>query len=307
MSSDGQRPAGPASTESLASPAVVKDLLARHNLRPRHTLGQNFIIRPEPVEDAVTAAAVGPEDTVLEIGPGLGTLTRALASRAHRVVAIELDRSFIPVLSETVGPCANVQVTFGDAREQDIKSLLAPATGSNAKAVANLPYYATTELLERLVTSSVAFAAIIVLVQIEAVQRIIAKPGDQGYGPLSLLVEYFYQGSLAARVPRDCFWPQPHVDSALVALHRRPDAPAPSVAEPLFALIRAAFAQRRKTITASLANNRGGIGGLPALPRDTVAQALDACGIKPTARAEELALAQFQALLRVIGNQVTHQ
>lgn len=286
---------------------AVKRLLARYGLEPRHTLGQNFIVKPEPVAAAVTAAAVGPEDTVLEIGPGLGTLTRALATQAARVVAIELDRSFVPVLTEVSASCGNVAVTYADAREVDYAALIAPASGARAKAVANLPYYATTALLERLVWSPVSFADIVVLVQVEAVGRVIASPGDEGYGPLSLLIECFYDGRLALRVPRDSFWPQPKVDSALIALRRRSDAPLPADAAKLFGLIRTAFAKRRKTLAAALAQSSGEVGGIAAISRDNVIAALGASGQRPTARAEELTLTEFRDLLTALGNQVTQQ
>ncbi|MGE5560855.1 MAG: 16S rRNA (adenine(1518)-N(6)/adenine(1519)-N(6))-dimethyltransferase RsmA [Chloroflexota bacterium] len=282
-------------------------MLARHNLRPRHTLGQNFIARPEPIAAALAAADVGPADTVLEIGPGLGALTQALATRAGAVRAIELDRSLAPALAETVGGCGNVRLVFADAREVDYAATVAPASGERAKAIANLPYYATTPLLERLIWSPACFGRIVVLVQAEAVGRIIASPGEAGYGPLSLLAECFYSGEVVTRVPRDCFWPQPHVDSALLALRRRSDAPPREAAEELFALIGAAFAQRRKTVVAALAGNRGGAGGLPALPRDTVRQALADAGLALTVRAEQLSLAEFLRLLTALRNQVAQQ
>lgn len=289
----------------MADPAAVKALLAKHNLQPRHTLGQNFIVRPEPIAAAVEAAAVGKTDTVLEIGAGLGTLTRALAARAGRVCAVELDRAFRPALAEAVGACDNVELTFGDARALDLAALVAPAQGTAAKAVANLPYYATSELLEKLILSPARFGRIVILVQAEAAARISAKPGTVGYGPLSLLTGCFYETGIVMRVPRDCFWPQPKVDSALLALRRRPDAPTAEAAAPLLALIRAAFAQRRKTIAAALAHNRGRAGGLPALPRDAVALALAEAGLPAAARAEQLSLDDFARLLTALGNQVT--
>lgn len=288
----------------MADPAAVKALLAKHALQPRHTLGQNFIVRPEPIAAAVQAALLAKSDTVLEIGAGLGTLTRALAERAGRVCAVELDRAFRPVLAETVGACGNVELTFGDARALDLAALVAPAQGATAKAVANLPYYATSELLEKLILAPARFGRIVILVQAEAAARISAKPGLAGYGPLSLLAECFYETELVMRVARDCFWPQPKVDSALLALKRRPDAPTAEAVAPLHALIRAAFAQRRKTIVAALAHNRGGVGGLPVLPRDVVARALAEAGLPATARAEQLGLADFARLLTALGSQV---
>lgn len=292
---------------AMADPAVVKTLLARHGLQPRHSLGQNFIVKPEPIIAAISAASLAKSDTVLEIGAGLGTLTRALAECSGRVCAIELDRAFQPVLAETVGACDNVELVFGDARSLDLAALVAPAQGNTAKAVANLPYYATSELLERLILCPARFECIVILVQAEAAARITAGPGEAGYGPLSLLAECFYQSELVLRVTRDCFWPQPKVDSALLALRRRPCAPTAEAIGPLYALIRAAFGQRRKTIAAALTHNRGGVGGLSALPRAAVAQALAEAGLPASARAEQLGLTDFMRLLTALGSQVTRR
>lgn len=286
---------------SLAQVSEVKRLLRTHGLQPRHTLGQNFIVRQDAVAAAVAAAELGPDDTVLEIGPGLGTLTRALASAAERVVAVELDRGLAPVLAETVGGLTNVALIYGDARRVDLADAVAPATGASAKAVANLPYYVTTPLLEALIWSPAVFGRIIVLVQAEAVGRIIARPGDAGYGPLALLTERFYEAQVTLRVSRDAFWPQPHVDSAIVALTRRPAVPdgppaAPTAADrDLFALIAAAFAQRRKTLVAGLSGNRGAT-GLPPMERVAVLAAMAEAGLAVTVRGEQMTLCEFQRL-----------
>jgi 16S rRNA (adenine1518-N6/adenine1519-N6)-dimethyltransferase len=291
----------PAVDTSLARTETIKQLLKGHGLTPRHTLGQNFLARPEALIAAIAAADLGPDDTALEIGPGLGTLTRALASVAGRVTAIELDRGLAEVLAVTVGSLPNVTLVYGDARKVDLSAAVAPAHGATAKVVANLPYYVTTPLLESLVWSPAAFSRIVVLVQAEAVGRIIAAPGDSGYGPLALLVEHFYTAQSVMRVARDAFWPQPNVDSTLVALTRRPGRPdAPSPADRmLFSLIDAAFALRRKTIVAGLAGNRGGI-GLPPLARTDVAAALSRAALPADARAERLSLDQFRRLLAAL-------
>ena len=253
----------------------VGDLLASHGLRPSRALGQNFVADPNTVRRIARLAAVGPRDRVIEIGAGLGSLTLALAETGADVTAVETDRHLLPILHDVLEGTA-VKVVHDDAMRLDWGGLLGAAPGW--VMVANLPYNIATPLVADVLDSVPQVTRMLVMVQREVGERLAARPGDEGYGAVSVKVAYWASASIAGRVPASVFVPRPKVESVLVGIDRRP-APAvdPALVRPgrLFELVRAGFAQRRKMLRRSLA-------GL------VVPGAFDAAGISPQSRAEEL-------------------
>lgn len=253
----------------------VLELLDRHGLRPGRALGQNFVADPNTVRRIARLARVGPGDRVVEVGAGLGSLTLALAETGASVTAIELDRHLLPVLRSLVEP-AGVSVVEADAMALDWAALLGAIAGW--VLVANLPYNIATPLVAGLLDDVAAITRMLVMVQREVGERLVARVGDPAYGAVSVKVAYWATASLVGRVPRGVFVPEPRVESVLVAIERRP-APAvdPAVVDRgrLFTLVRAGFAQRRKMLRRALA-------GLVPL------EAFEAAGVRPEARAEEL-------------------
>jgi len=277
----------------LANPGVLKMLMAQHGLRPQHRLGQNFLIDGRVLDGIVAAAELQSDDLVLEIGPGLGTLTQRLAAKAGHVVCIELDRGLVQVLQDTVQKaCANVEVIHGDAGRVDLHKLLKErlAPGRKAKVVANLPYYITTPLVMRLLEERLPLERVVVMVQKEVADRMVSPPGSKAYGALSVAVQYYTEPHVVLRVSRAAFMPQPDVDSAVVSMRFRDEPPVDVDAAAIFKVVRAAFGQRRKSL----------VNALTALgpEKSTVQAALEAAGIDPGRRGESLSLEEFAAVAR---------
>lgn len=280
----------------LANPGVLKALMAQYGLRPQHRLGQNFLIDGRVLDGIVSAAALGPEDVVLEIGPGLGTLTQRLAAQAGRVVCVELDRGLVQVLQDTVQKAyGNVEVIHGDAGRIDLHKLLGErlAPGQKAKVVANLPYYITTPLVMRLLEEGLPLSHVVVMVQKEVADRMVSPPGSKAYGALSVAVQYYTEPRVVLRVNRASFMPQPDVDSAVVSLRFREQPPVDAPPGALFRVVRAAFGQRRK----SLVNALTSLG----VEKAAVQAALEAVGIDPGRRGESLSLEEFAAVARALS------
>jgi 16S rRNA (adenine1518-N6/adenine1519-N6)-dimethyltransferase len=288
---------------SLTSPAQVDALLRRHGLRPRKRWGQNFLIDRNTLRNVLRAAEVEPEDCILEIGPGLGTLTLELAQTARRVLAVEIDPLLVEILrAETVTDMANVEVIHGDALEIDLSRLLdgAAAVAGRAparwKAVANIPYYITTPLIERLLGVKERLERIVLMVQREVASRLTAAPGSEEYGSLSVFAQYHAVPEVTARVSRTAFLPPPAVDSAIVRLRVRQE-PAAAVRDErlFFQVVRAAFEQRRKTLLNALTT-------VPGLAREAAGAALAQAGIAPSRRGETLAVADFARLADAVAD-----
>ena len=274
----------------LTDIGYIRDLLDRHGFSFSKKLGQNFLVNPSVCPRMAEACGASPESGVLEIGPGIGVLTRELASRAGKVVAIELDDRLPPVLAETLGGYDNVRVVQGDCMKLDLPALLREEFGDRPVAVcANLPYYITSPIIMNLLESRLPVTNITVMVQKEAAQRLCATPGTRQAGAVTLAVQYYAEAQTLFGVSRGSFLPAPNVDSAVIRLTVRQQPPV-SVADErhLFRLIRAGFGQRRKTLLNSLT--------AAGYTKETLAAALTAAGIAPTARAEELTLPQFAAL-----------
>lgn len=287
----------PEKQPNLTSPAVLKRLLAQAGLAPRHHLGQNFLIDPGVLAKIVAAADLTDQDLAVEIGPGLGVLTRALAERAGRVLALELDPGMVAVLKANLGESPNVSVVQGDALRIDLQTLLAerqPPAGGKVKVVANLPYYITTPILMRLLEEVGGWERAVLMVQREVADRLLAAPGSKAFGVLSLAVQYYATGEVVTSVGRRSFWPAPDVESAVVRLWRRETPPVTAPREVLFAAIRAGFGQRRKTLGNALASRWG---------RETALNALQTAGIDPQRRGETLSLAEYAVLAETLSRQ----
>lgn len=274
---------------------MVARLLKEHGLRPRQRFGQNFLIDAHVLEKIVSAADLRPSDVVLEVGPGLGALTAALAARAGLVVAVELDRDLLRVLEATVGGLPNLRLVGGDILALPLEDLLPPDAPSY-KVVANLPYYITSPVLLKFLTASRPWERLVFMVQREVAERLAAVPGTKAYGSLTVVLRFSAEAAVFARVPRAAFLPAPEVDSAVVVLTPRP-APLPPGRErnTFFAVVRAAFGQRRKKLTNALTG-----GGFPAT---TVAAALAETGLDGGRRGETLGLDEFVALARSLSAQ----
>lgn len=233
----------------------TSEILKKHQFRMQKKYGQNFLIDANILAKIVEAAQITKEDCVLEIGPGIGTMTQYLAEAADRVVAVEIDRELIPILEETLSPYDNVKVLCEDILKVDLAALAAENGGRPLKVVANLPYYITTPIIMALFESGMPFASITVMVQSEVADRMQTGPGSKDYGALSLAVQYYAKPEVVARVPASCFLPRPNVDSTVVRLTRYEKPPVETADEAfLFAVIRASFNQRRKTLANGLAN-----------------------------------------------------
>ncbi|MEW6771408.1 MAG: 16S rRNA (adenine(1518)-N(6)/adenine(1519)-N(6))-dimethyltransferase RsmA [Bacillota bacterium] len=282
---------------NLTSPAAVRALLSRYGVRPKKRLGQNFLINPGILGKIVAAANLTVADTVVEIGPGVGTLTRRLVEAAGKVVAVEVDPALVALLKETLSGFPNLYLVEGDALKADFNALVAAAGGAFPyKVVANLPYYITTPLLTRLLTGNFKVALLVVMVQKEVALRLVARPGTKEYGALSVLVRFMAEPELVAVVSRGSFLPAPEVDSAVVRLTVRSSAPVAVPDEELFfRVVRAAFAQRRKTLANALAGSGLGPG------RDAWPEVLARAGIDPMRRGETLSLEEFAAVTRSLA------
>ena len=276
----------------LCDPRTIRGLMSAHHIRPHKEYGQNFLTDAAVVERIADAPELPPSAAVLEIGPGIGTLTRALAARYRRIVALELDSGLLPVLAHTLGDCGNVQVVQGDALKADLAALLAPEFAAGPVGVcANLPYYITTPILMRLLESRLPFCSLTVMVQEEVADRLCAQPGSRTYGAVTVAVAYFGEAAKLFRVPADRFLPAPKVHSAVVriALRRQP-LYRPRSEALFFRTVRAAFGQRRKTLPNALS------AGFPELSRAQIQQAVSDIGQPLTVRGECLGPAEFCAL-----------
>jgi 16S rRNA (adenine1518-N6/adenine1519-N6)-dimethyltransferase len=274
----------------LASPAATLAVLRQHNLTLRKKYGQNFLIDRNILEKIIAAAAITKDDCVLEIGPGIGTMTGLLAERAGQVIAVEIDRLLIPILSETLTAYDNVIILNEDIMKTDIDQIgQSPRSiqlANQTKVVANLPYYITTPLIMKLLERKPPFPSLTLLVQKEVAERIQAKPGTKDYGALSLAVQYYAKAEVVATVPPSCFIPKPKVESALLSLIPHGKPPVNVTDEGcLFAVIRAAFGQRRKTLANALASL--------VSSKEIVVNILQEMNLSETIRGEALSLAEF--------------
>ena len=277
----------------LASPQATRAVLERHHFVLQKKYGQNFLIDPNVPEGIVAAAGVTKEDFVLEIGPGIGTMTQYLCEAAREVAAVEVDRMLIPILEDTLSSYRNVTVIHQDILKTDIAALAEEKNSGNPiKIVANLPYYITTPIIMELFESHVPMESITVMVQKEVADRMQTGPGSKDYGALSLAVQYYAKPQVIMDVPPHCFFPSPKVSSTVIRLERYEEPPVQVPDEKLlFRLIRASFNQRRKT----LANGLKNASDLP-LEKEDIEEVIAAVGKPVTVRGETLTLEEFAAL-----------
>ena len=273
----------------------IKGLLGRHGFRFSKSMGQNFLVADWVPQDIAAASGAGPGVGVLEVGPGIGPLTRELSRRAERVVSVELDRALLPILEETLADCPNVQVVPGDILRTDIPALMEERlAGLTPIACANLPYNITTPAITALVEAG-CFASITVMIQREVARRICAAPGSGDYGAFSVYCQYYTNPEILFEVEPACFLPPPKVTSAVVRLVPRPAWPEVDDPAHFFRVVRAAFAQRRKTLLNSLAASLEG-----APDRTRLAQAIEGCGLPAGIRGERLSIPQFAQLSQAL-------
>ncbi|MBR1892952.1 MAG: 16S rRNA (adenine(1518)-N(6)/adenine(1519)-N(6))-dimethyltransferase RsmA [Lachnospiraceae bacterium] len=277
----------------LGNPAKTKEVMHRHDFAVKKKFGQNFLIDENILKKIVSAAEITKDDMVLEIGPGIGTMTQYLCEAAREVVAVEIDTKLLPVLEDTLSEYSNVTVINQDILKVDIVSLAKEKNGGKPiKVVANLPYYITTPIIMGLFESHAPLKSITIMIQSEVADRMKASPGSKIYGALSLAVQYYSDIEIVTEVPPSCFLPAPKVGSTVVNLLRCEEPKVKVNNESLmFALIRASFNQRRKTLANGLKN-------APMLnfSREQILEAIEAIGKKPTVRGEELTLEEFAKL-----------
>lgn len=287
----------------ISSPKVMRDVIRRHQFTLKKSLGQNFLVDENILKHIVEAAELKEDSYVLEIGPGAGALTRFLSGKAEKVIAVEIDRRLEPILKETLQGHDNVSVHFGDVLKIDLEEVIAEECpeGVPITVVANLPYYVTTPILMKLLTGGLHIQTIVVMVQKEVASRLEAGPGQKSYGSLSIAVQYMADPKIIMTVPKTVFVPQPNVDSAVIKLAVRTERKVNVRDETFFfRLVRASFAQRRKTLINNLMNN------LYSKDRKgELLSVLHALDIDPERRGETLTIAEFARLSDALLEHVT--
>ena len=280
----------PVNADELATPGGARAVLRRFGIRPSKRWGQHFLVSGRVLRRILTAASIGPDDSILEVGAGMGTLTLGLANLARCVTAVEVDRALLPALQSTAGRLPNVRIVQGDILELAPSALFGGPPGAPRKVVANLPYNIAAAVLTRLLARAPGLTLLVVTVQREVAERIAAHPGTRAYGILSVATQFRARPRILGRIPAGAFLPPPDVESAVLELV---PLPAPPVDVPdervLFQVVAAGFGQRRKTLANALA---GGLG----VPKEAAVRACGRAGIDPRARAETLDLPAFAAL-----------
>ena len=284
--------------EKLSNPQVTIETIKKYEFAFQKKFGQNFLIDAHVINKIISAADITKDDCVLEIGPGIGTMTQYLAESAGQVVAVEIDKNLLPILDETLAEYDNVTIINDDILKVDINKIVEERNGGRPiKVVANLPYYITTPIIMGLFEKHVPLLSVTVMVQKEVGDRMKEGPGSKDYGALSLAVQYYAEPEIVANVPPNCFIPRPNVGSAVIRLTRHKEMPV-EVKDPIlmFKIIRASFNQRRKTL-------QNGLGNAPELPytKEQIAAAIAEMGLTPTIRGEALSLAQFAQLSDILG------
>ena len=280
--------------------AGIKRKYGFHNSK---SLGQNFLTDESVIDDIVEASGTGPGDLVIEIGPGMGVLTAAAAERAGRVIAVEVDKRLIPVLSETLADYDNIEIINADIMKTDLKKIIdenrPEAPDGSVRIMGNLPYYITTPILMKLLESRVPAETITIMMQKEVADRIMAEPGSRTYGALTVAVSYYCRANRIREVSRECFSPVPKVDSTVLRLDRRHSRPVEIKDEKLlFETVKAGFGKRRKTMANAMSGLRG-------LEKSDVSEILKRAGVEPSRRAETLSLEEFAAISDAVYDAVT--
>ena len=281
----------------LIQPQKTAEILQKYKFNFQKKYGQNFLIDAHVMQKIITSAAIAKDEFILEIGPGIGTMTQFLCENAGCVAAVEIDQNLIPILQDTLSSYDNVDIINEDILKVDIRQLVLEKNGGRPiKVVANLPYYITTPIIMGLFESHVPLKSVTVMVQKEVAERMRAEPGTKDYGALSLAVQYYARPEIAANVPQNCFMPRPKVGSAVICLKCHKEPPVQVKDEKLmFDLIRASFNQRRKTLLNGL-NNSPQI----SLSKEQIQECIEKLGVSASVRGETLTLAQFAVLSDII-------
>lgn len=282
-------------TKDIATPIRTQEIMAKHGLTFKKSLGQNFLIDPNILRKIVSQAGLTKDSAAIEIGPGIGALTEHLARDAGKVLAFEIDQRLLPVLADTLSPYDNVKVIHSDILKADVERAIQEelAGFEDIMVVANLPYYVTTPIILKLLLEKLPIRGMVVMLQKEVAERITAKPGTKAYGSLSIAIQYYTEADYAMTVPKSVFMPQPNVDSAVIRMIKRTEPIVQVIDEDFFFLVtRGSFVQRRKTILNNLQS---------AMPngkakKDLILQALEEAGIDPARRGETLSVKEFGLL-----------
>lgn len=282
-------------TKDIATPIRTQEIMAKHGLTFKKSLGQNFLIDPNILRKIVAQAGLTKDSAAIEIGPGIGALTEHLARDAGKVLAFEIDQRLLPVLADTLSPYDNVKVIHSDILKADVERAIQEelAGFDDIMVVANLPYYVTTPIILKLLLEKLPIRGLVVMLQKEVAERITAKPGTKAYGSLSIAIQYYTEADYAMTVPKSVFMPQPNVDSAVIRMIKRTEPIVQVIDEDFFfSVTRGSFVQRRKTILNNLQS---------AMPngkakKDLILQALEEAGIDPARRGETLSIKEFGLL-----------
>ena len=282
----------------LGTPGATKEVINKYSFAFQKKFGQNFLIDSNVLENIVEAAGITKDDFVLEIGPGIGTMTQYLCESARQVLAVEIDKMLIPILEDTLSEYDNVEVINQDVLKVDIKSLVEEKNnGRPIKVVANLPYYITTPIIMGLFESKVPIESITIMVQKEVADRMQTGPGSKDYGALSLAVQYYAEAKVMLNVSATCFMPRPNVDSAVIKLTRHQESPVEVKDESLmFRIIKASFNQRRKTLVNGLKNSSE-----LDFSKEDITEAIKSIGKEENIRGEKLTLEEFAKLSNALG------
>ena len=282
--------------DRLSSHKATKEVVQKHNFKFSKSLGQNFLIDTNVIDRILEGARVKEGDYVIEVGPGIGTLTKEMGRSAEKVVAIEIDKTLIPILEETLADFPNIEVINQDILKVDVQELVkAKLNGGPVKLIANLPYYITTPIVMKFLEEDIPVTDIVVMVQKEVADRMNAKPNTKDYGALSVAVQYYCDTEIVAKAPRHMFMPQPNVDSTVIGLHVREEQIYHVDNEDIFfKTVKASFGQRRKTLLNSL-------GGLGFLSKDQIKEALKEANIDEKRRGETLSIEEFASLSNAVN------
>ena len=285
--------------DRLSSHRKTKEVVDKHGFKFSKSLGQNFLIDDNVIDRILAGARLGEGDKIIEVGPGIGTLTREMGKVADKVVAIEIDKTLIPILKETLDEFDNIEVVNQDILKVNVQELVQEKlSGGPVKLVANLPYYITTPIVMKFLEENIPVTDIVVMVQKEVADRMNAGPGTKDYGALSVAVQYYCETEIVAKAPRHMFIPQPNVDSTVIGLHVRPKRKYQVDSEEIFfKTVKASFGQRRKTLLNAL-------GGLGFLTKDEIKEVLAAANIDEKRRGETLTIEEFANLANKINEKV---